>query len=54
MPFKIGDRVHWTDPDEDACSCDGKIVDIDEDGIISIVNDAGGEVEALAHELRHV
>ena len=46
----VGMRVHWNDPDEGNCSCDGKIVDILNDEVL-LINDAGGEVGALPKEL---
>lgn len=60
-PFKVGDRVYWTDPgDGDAAggtfSRWGTIVrlsdePLNEETIISLKMDDEGEVEALAHEL---
>jgi hypothetical protein len=57
--FADGDRVFWHDPDEEACSGPGTIVDVqaDEDEVVfqdSIVHlkmDDGGEVECFPHEL---
>jgi hypothetical protein len=54
MSLQVGDRVHWTDPDEDLCSGDGVIVSIHRSGFITVRKDDGGEVEALDHELRYV
>jgi hypothetical protein len=54
--MKAGDRVHWTDPDGGLASGNGTITrlqyePVDEDTIISLRMDDGGEVEALRHEL---
>jgi hypothetical protein len=61
--FKVGDRVHWTDPDEDnPCSGDGVIVHIqgagefpvDDETIISLKMDDEGECEVLPHEIKKI
>jgi len=55
--FKLNDIVFWTDPDNRASSGQGTITHIqhdEDDAIISIKKDDGGEVEALPHELRLV
>lgn len=56
--FKVGQRVYWTDP-ENLTSGYGTIEkingeddpDSDEDTVISLKMDDGGEVEAVPHEL---
>jgi len=62
--FKVGDRVHWTDPDEGTCSGDGVIAEIkflfddcpviDDETIIALKMDDGGECEVLPHEIKKV
>lgn len=57
--IKVGDRVFWNDPDDGLASGYGTITallyePVDEDTIISIRKDDGGEAEALAHELNLV
>lgn len=60
----IGARVHWTDPDQDRTSGDGTVAHIggftkgepldeppDNDTIIGLQMDDGGEAEVLAPEL---
>jgi hypothetical protein len=53
LKFRIGDRVHWTDPDEDICSCDGNIVRKQGTNWV-VLQDGGGEVSALPCELNHI
>ncbi len=48
--FKVGDKVFWTDPDENLCSGDYVIVAIHGE-IYALANESGSEVEALLHEL---
>ena len=58
--LKIGDRVHWDDPDDNLCSGWGVVAVTKrhphEDGqpfsIISLAMEHGGEVEVLRRELR--
>jgi hypothetical protein len=50
--FKKGDRVFWTDPDEGTCSGEGVITKAARQDILCILKDDGGEVEALADELK--
>lgn len=55
--FKVGQRVVWTDPDPDGNGGPGVIVHVqhdDDDAVIALKMDDGGEVEALPHELREV
>lgn len=57
--YKVGRRVFWTDPDDGKCSAYGTITrvqheEVGEDTVISLVTDAGGEVEAFFHELRPI
>jgi hypothetical protein len=61
--FKIGDKVFWTDPDEDnPCSGKGTIVHIqgegefpvDDETIIALKMADGGEVECLPCEIKKV
>jgi len=63
--FKVGDHVFWTDPvpmGEGNCSGKGKIVKInaceefpiDDETIISLSMDDGGEVECLPHEIEKI
>ena len=54
MQFKIGDKVRWTDPDDDICSCDGEIVEIyseDDYPIILVYNAEKSFIEVYADEL---
>lgn len=53
LAFYVGDRVHWTDPDEGISSGDYIINGIFGD-IFELTNDAGSEVECLEHELSHL
>jgi hypothetical protein len=53
-----GDEVFWTDPDDGISSGTYKVTGVNSDGeevtedtIITLRNDQGSEVEALAHEL---
>jgi len=48
--LQVGMTVHWTDPDNGACSGVYKLVDISGE-IYSLVNENGSEVEASSHEL---
>lgn len=54
----VGTRVYWTDPDNDQTSGAGTITKvntesaIDDETVITIVKDDGGEAEVLRHELR--
>jgi hypothetical protein len=51
--FKVGDKVFWNDPDG-STSGPGTVAHVqneEEDAIISLAMDDGGEVEALPHEL---
>jgi hypothetical protein len=53
--LKVNQRVFWTDPDQGLCSGWGKIIHVqhqDDDAVISILTDDGGEVEAYPHELQ--
>jgi hypothetical protein len=50
MKFKEGQRVYWTDPDNDIGSGYGTVEDV-RGRIIAIKKDDGGEVEAVASEL---
>lgn len=58
--FKVGDRVWWTDPEKGLASGWGKITHIqeetpgtyDDDAIISLSLEVGGEAEVLPHEIR--
>lgn len=54
--FETGERVWWTDPDEEiggvSCSGWGKIVEINGD-VVSIAKEDGGEVEAPKEELSY-
>lgn len=56
--FNIGDEVHWTDPDEGACSGNGVIAECwweSEEPLAAaylIQKNDGGEVEAFEHEIR--
>ena len=63
--FKVGDKVYWHDPvpmGEGNCSGQGTIVKInadeefpiDEETIISLKMDDGGEVECLPCEIEKV
>jgi hypothetical protein len=52
--FRVGDRVWWTDPADDACSGAGTIQHVqheEDDAVISIIKDDKGVVEALPREL---
>jgi hypothetical protein len=54
--FVVGERVHWTDPDEGKCSGDGVVYGtqghpIMPDSVITLSMDDGGEAEVLPHEL---
>lgn len=59
MELKVGDRVFWNDPDPDPdsnCSGPGVVTSInglpiDDDSIIAVQKDDGGEVEAPPWEL---
>ncbi len=58
---KIGDKVYWTDSDDNLCSGPGKIIEIKpegggehEDMVISLRMDSGGETQCLPHELRRI
>lgn len=53
---KVGQRVYWTDPDEDLASGNGKVVavqyqPVDKFAVILLKMDDGGEAEVLLHEL---
>ena len=53
---KVGQRVYWTDPDEDIASGNGRVVSVQheppvEDSVIALVMDSGSEAEVLLHEL---
>jgi hypothetical protein len=50
LMIRIGDRVFWNDPDDGICSCWGIVIWIDGERFV-ISTDAGGELEALEHEL---
>lgn len=52
-PFRVGDRVRWTDPDDDACSGDGTI-EIITDDVLTLKMDGGGETEAYMRECKRV
>ena len=48
--LKVGDRVRWEDPDDDACSGDGVITSIKGE-VLYVKKEDGGDVEALVDEL---
>jgi len=57
--FKVGDRVWWTDPDEDLGSGPGTIVSMQDarplvDTIISLAMDSGSEAEVLPYEIHRL
>ena len=57
--LEVGQRVYWSDPDDNLCSGYGTITkingeddpDADEDTTAFLAMESGGEVEALLHEL---
>jgi hypothetical protein len=56
--FKVGDRVWWSDPDDDFNSGPGKIMALqheppESDSVIEVARDDGGYIECLRCELRH-
>ena len=53
VPFTVGDRVHWCDPDDGLCSGDGTIAWVYDGGTALVNKDDGGEVEAFLAELSH-
>jgi hypothetical protein len=48
-----GDQVTWNDPDDGLCSKTAVIgsIEVDDDTVISIIWQDGGELECYAHEL---
>jgi hypothetical protein len=48
--MKKGQRVHWEDPDDGACSCDGTVAEVKGD-VVVVQQDKGGVVEAFRKEL---
>ncbi len=52
VSLSVGQRVHWTDPDNDTCSGYGVIVSVDDDGVMfRLKMDSGSETGAYSHEL---
>lgn len=55
--LKVGDRVWWTDPDNNECSSLGTVLSIKregEDAIVTILEEEAGEAEVPVSELRFV
>jgi hypothetical protein len=48
----VGERVWWTDPDEDLCSGEGIVTKVLPSGTVTMTKKDGGEVECLPRELR--
>jgi hypothetical protein len=51
MRFHAGDRVYWSDPDDELCSGYAVVLESHDDGTYVLAKEDGGTVGAYDHEL---